>query len=93
MSIAIPRVHRNTPGSKGNFLSIDLVDEIETHKLEEWEAGDAVARPMGLMYRCLQKLGGDAETRDGLYRRICRLDPLQAIAFPGGGGNDGAAGG
>ena len=71
----------------------ELVDEIETHKLEEWEAGDAVARPMGLMYRCLQKLGGDAETRDGLYRRICRLDPLQAIAFPGGGGNDGAAGG
>lgn len=71
----------------------ELVDEIETHKLEEWEAGDAVARPMGLMYRCLQKLGGDAETKDGLYRRICRLDPLQAIAFPGeGGGNDGAAG-
>src|SRR5437763_1186079 len=25
------------------------------------------ARPMGLMYRCLQKLGGDAERKDDLY--------------------------
>jgi len=71
----------------------ELVDEIEAHKLEDWEAGGIVARPMGLMYRCLHKLGGDAETKDGLYRRVCRLDPLQAIAFPSGeagGGGDGA---
>lgn len=78
----------------------DLVDEIEAHKLEDWEAGDVVARPMGLLYRCLQKLGGDAEARESLYRRVCRLDPLQAIAFPsaageaaGGGGGDATAGG
>ena len=77
----------------------ELVDAIETHKLEDWEAGNVAARPMGLMYRCLQKLGGDAERKDDLYRRICRLDPLQAIAFPsgpgagsGGGGSNATAG-
>src|SRR5438445_278411 len=71
----------------------ELIDQIEAHKLEEWEGGEEVARPLGLMYRCLHKLGGDAETKDGLYRRVCRLDPLQAIAFPSGeagGGGDGA---
>ncbi len=71
----------------------ELVDEIETHKLEDWEAGDVAARPMGLMYRCIQKLGGDAETKENLYRRICRLDPLQAIAFPSGAGAGGGGGG
>ena len=77
----------------------ELVDAIETHKLEDWEAGNVAARPMGLMYRCLQKLGGDGGTKDDLYRRICRLDPLQAIAFPsgpgagsGGGGSNATAG-
>jgi type VI secretion system protein ImpA len=60
----------------------ELVEEIEAHKLEQWEAGDLVARPLGLLYRCLQKLGGDDELKESLYRQICRLDPLQAMAFP-----------
>lgn len=71
----------------------ELLDQIEAHKLEDWETGDLVARPLGLMYRCFQKLGGDAEAQDSLYRRICRLDPLQAMTFPGGGGSGGGAGG
>jgi len=60
----------------------ELLEQIEAHKLDDWEAGDAVARPMGLLYRCLEKLGGDAEMKDNLYRQICRLDPVQAMAFP-----------
>ena len=71
----------------------ELVDEIEAHKLEQWEAGEVVARPMGLMYRCLQKLGGDDELKAALYRQICRLDPLQAIAFPTGAGEADGTGG
>lgn len=60
----------------------ELLEQIDDHKLEEWEAGDVVARPLGMLYRCLEKQGGDAEMKDTLYRRICRLDPLQVIAFP-----------
>ncbi len=59
----------------------ELLADIEAHKLDEWEAGDLVARPMALMYRCLEKLDGDSSTRQDLYTRIARLDPLQAIGF------------
>lgn len=59
----------------------ELMADIEAHKLEEWEAGDLVARPMALMYRCLEKLDGDSSTRHDLYTRIARLDPLQALGF------------
>jgi len=70
----------------------ELVQQIEDHKLEEWELAEVVARPMGLLYRALEKLGGDAGLKDTLYQRICRLDPMQAIAFPAGSaGADGSA--
>ncbi|HEY7879179.1 MAG TPA: type VI secretion system protein TssA, partial [Gemmatimonadaceae bacterium] len=59
----------------------ELLSDIEAHKLEDWEAGELVARPMALMYRCLEKLDSDAGTRQELYTRIARLDPLQAIGF------------
>ena len=59
----------------------ELVSDIEAHKLEEWEAGGLVARPMSLLYRCLTKTDGDSHTRQQLYLRICRLDPLQAMSF------------
>ena len=59
----------------------ELIADIEAHKLDEWEAGDLVARPMALMYRCLEKLDGDSSARHDLYTRIARLDPLQALGF------------
>lgn len=60
----------------------ELLQQIERHHLEEWEEGPHVAKPLGFLYRCLKTLGDDAEVdKDDLYRRICRLDPLQAIAF------------
>jgi type VI secretion system protein ImpA len=62
----------------------ELIGSIEAHKLEEWEAGDLVAQPLALLYRCLEKLDGDSEAKQSLYLRICRLDPLQAISFANG---------
>ena len=59
----------------------ELLAQVESHKLEEWEAGEVVARPLALLYRCLEKLDGDASARQALYLRICRLDPLQAMSF------------
>ena len=57
----------------------ELVTTIETHKLDEWESGELVARPMALLHRCLAKAGEDPATMQALYLRICRLDPVQAI--------------
>jgi type VI secretion system protein ImpA len=58
-----------------------LIADVEAHKLEDWEEGVVVAAPMALLYRVLEKTEGDPETRQGLYLRICRLDPIQAISF------------
>jgi type VI secretion system protein ImpA len=59
----------------------ELIQDIEVYKLEEWEMGELVAAPMSLLYKCLQAVDGDSSTRQSLYLRICRLDPIQAIGF------------
>jgi type VI secretion system protein ImpA len=61
----------------------DLMAQIEKHGLDEYEAGEVVAQPMGLLYRCMTKLAGDAGKQQELYLRICRLDPMQAIHLQG----------
>ena len=57
-----------------------LVEEIERRKLEEWEAPDMLAHPLALLYRSMSKLNLSAEEKHKIYSRICRLDPLQALA-------------
>jgi type VI secretion system protein ImpA len=61
----------------------DLMAQIEKHGLEEYEAGEVVAQPMGLLYRCMSKMGGNEGQMQELYLRICRLDPMQAIHLQG----------
>lgn len=60
----------------------DLVGQIENYKLEEWESGTMVAEPLALLYRVLHKLELDPDTKQSLYLRICRLDPIQALRCP-----------
>jgi type VI secretion system protein ImpA len=57
----------------------ELLERIDAHKLEDWEAGEMVAQPMVLLCRCIDKLKGDQTQRQALYLRVCRLDPLQAL--------------
>ncbi len=58
-----------------------LISTIDERGLEDWESGPLVAQPMSLLCRVLDRLGDGSGDRDGLYLRICRLDPLQAIAL------------
>jgi type VI secretion system protein ImpA len=58
-----------------------LVKVIEERQLEAWEAGPLVAQPLALLCRCLDSAGDDYTMRNDLYLRVCRLDPLQAIAL------------
>lgn len=68
----------------------EMLQEIERHDLEAWEDGETVARPMALLYRCMEKLDADPHTREQLYERVCRIDPVQAMEFGSGGpGADG----
>lgn len=57
----------------------ELSNEVERRKLEEWEAPDAIAQPLALLYKCLASMGRDDAEKQKVYDRICRLDPAQAI--------------
>ena len=59
----------------------ELLEQVQRYSLEEWEAGEVVAHPIGLLYRCLGTLGDGAAEREALYLRVCRLDPLRAITL------------
>lgn len=59
-----------------------LSEQIQKHTLEEWEDGETIARALGLLYRCLLKLGANSSMTQELYLRICRLDPVQAMQLP-----------
>jgi type VI secretion system protein ImpA len=61
----------------------DLMRDIEKHALEQWEAGETVAQPLGLLFRCLREMQGDSPDTQGLYLRICRLDPMRAMEISG----------
>ena len=59
----------------------EMLQRMETHRLEEWEAGPLLAQPLGALYQCLAKTGEDASRQQQLYLKICRLDPVQAMSF------------
>jgi type VI secretion system protein ImpA len=61
-----------------------LVDTIKERSLDTWESGALVAQPLVLMCRVIDALELKNEDRDELYLRICRLDPLQAMALKKG---------
>jgi len=57
-----------------------ITAEIDARGLEGWEASGFVAQPFTLLYQCLAKSKADPEVKQKIYDRICRLDPLQALA-------------
>ncbi len=58
----------------------ELARMVDRHQLEEWEAPEMVAHSLSMLYECMQKLNGDPVEKQKLYARICRLDPMQALA-------------
>jgi type VI secretion system protein ImpA len=62
-------------------ILVELAEEIERRRLEEWEDAAIVAQPLALLYRCAEKLGRDDAEREKIYQKLCRLDPGQALAL------------
>lgn len=58
-----------------------LVEIITERSLEQWESASLVAQPIALLYKVLLMTDGDSSTRNQLYLRVCRLDPLQAMTL------------
>jgi type VI secretion system protein ImpA len=61
-------------------ILLQITSEIDARGLEGWEAAALVAQPFVLLYQCLTKSKADPEVKQKIYDRICRLDPLQALA-------------
>lgn len=61
-----------------------LLAKVDEARLEVWEAGPLVAEPMVLLYRSYGTSGGSDSTRQELYLRICKLDPMQALKLGSG---------
>jgi hypothetical protein len=66
----------------------ELAEQIDSFRLEDWESGDTVAQPLGLLYRCAMSLGSDGIDAAALYDRVCRLDPISAIQLKSGSGSN-----
>jgi type VI secretion system protein ImpA len=57
----------------------DLSSEMERRGLETWESAETLAQPLSLLLRCLEQRKGDAEEREAIFNRLCRLDPQAAL--------------
>jgi type VI secretion system protein ImpA len=62
-------------------ILVELAEEIDRRKLEEWEEPAVVAQPLALLYRCAEKLGRDDAEKQKIYQKLCRLDPAQALTL------------
>lgn len=58
----------------------ELAATIDKHGLEEWESPDMVAHAFSLLYRCMNGEEIAEADKKTLYAKICRLDPVQALA-------------
>ena len=58
-----------------------MLEQVDTHKIDAWEDGDVVARALALACRAIDATDGDKRQRQQLYLRICRLDPVAALAL------------
>lgn len=69
-------------GAEGIALPIlqELAATIDRHQLEAWESPDMVAHAFTLLYRCMMNGEVSDEEKKTLYSKICRLDPVQALA-------------
>ena len=72
-------LHDDQPRALAQPILEELARSIEAHQLEEWEASDAVAHPLAMLYKCLSKMDGDPAVKQKLYAQISRLDPVQAL--------------
>jgi type VI secretion system protein ImpA len=61
----------------------DLMSSIEAHKLDDWEEKELVAAALAIVMTVSKKVQGNANERQKLFERICRLDPVRALGSSG----------
>ena len=59
----------------------NLVDEFQRRRLDAWEPAQMLAEPVALLLLCVERLERDPGLRRAIFERLCRLDPVRALAF------------
>ena len=62
------------------LLLDDIAAAIDTHKLDEWEDRETIARALIFLLQNSKKIQADAKIKQALFERVCRLDPVQALS-------------
>jgi type VI secretion system protein ImpA len=55
----------------------ELLGLVDQHGLEKWEPAEIVAKPLGLLVRCLDPKEGQLKQK--IYPRLAKLDPVLAM--------------
>ena len=58
----------------------DIAAAVETHKLDDWEDPEELARDLSRLMRYSKKIQSSSSDKQKLFERICRLDPVQALS-------------
>jgi type VI secretion system ImpA family protein len=58
----------------------DLAAAVEAHKIEEWEEHEAVADALATIMSASKRIQSDTKEKQKYFERICRLDPVKALA-------------
>ncbi len=66
--------------SIAQLLLDDLAAAIDTHKLDDWEDRETIARALVFLLQNSKKIQADAKAKQALFERVCRLDPVQALS-------------
>jgi len=59
---------------------MELAEEIDRRKLEEWEESSALAHPMALLLAAWTSSVTTMRPNKRSIKKICRLDPVQALS-------------
>ncbi len=62
------------------LLLDDVAAAIDTHKLDDWEDRETIARALVFLLQSSKKIQADAKAKQALFERVCRLDPVQALS-------------
>jgi type VI secretion system protein ImpA len=57
-----------------------LAAEIDSRHLDDWEAGQVLSYPLGLLLECARH-EDDSVFCQQIYARICQIDPLYGLKF------------
>jgi type VI secretion system protein ImpA len=58
----------------------DLLAAADAHKIEDWEDRETVAEALAIMMSSSKRIQSDAKEKQKYFERICRLDPVKALA-------------